>query len=149
MIIYNAQPVRFIGHLICYHWDIPRRNEDILMKMKDIDPKANTYSLPEFCQKYGTESACEQALFNLKWPKGYKCPKCGFDRKSESVKSEDSYTHGIPEKATQINVERCHPQSNRQHLKFLLWVCQVKCVNFFCFFIGGREDHRFLYLIKR
>jgi len=80
MIIYNAQPVRFIGHLICYHRDISRRNEDILMKMKYIDPKANTCSLLEFCQKYGTESACEQALFNLKWPEGYKCPKCGFDR---------------------------------------------------------------------
>lgn len=50
------------------------------MKMKYTDPKANTYSLPEFCQKYGTESACEQVLFNLKWPEGYKCPKCGFDR---------------------------------------------------------------------
>ncbi len=79
MIIYNAQPVRFTRHFTCYHRDIPRRNEDILMKMKYIDPKANTYSLPEFCQKYDTESACEQALYNLKWPEGYTCPKCGFD----------------------------------------------------------------------
>lgn len=44
---------------------------------KCIDPKANTYSLIEFQSKYGTEESCEQALFQLKWPEGFKCPKCG------------------------------------------------------------------------
>ena len=44
---------------------------------KYIDPKANTYSLIEFQSKYGTEESCEQALFQLKWPEGFKCPKCG------------------------------------------------------------------------
>lgn len=34
-------------------------------------------SLIEFQEKYGTESACEQALFRHKWPNGFKCPKCG------------------------------------------------------------------------
>ena len=45
---------------------------------KYIDPKANTYNLVEFQSKYGTEESCEQALFHLKWPEGFKCPKCGF-----------------------------------------------------------------------
>ena len=45
---------------------------------KYTDPKANTYSLVEFQSKYGTEESCEQALFQLKWPEGFKCPKCGF-----------------------------------------------------------------------
>lgn len=45
---------------------------------KYTDPKANTYSLIEFQSKYGTEEACEQALFQLKWPDGFKRPKCGF-----------------------------------------------------------------------
>ena len=45
---------------------------------KYIDPKDNTYSLVEFQSKYGTEESCEQALFQLKWPEGFKCPKCGF-----------------------------------------------------------------------
>lgn len=44
---------------------------------KYIDPKANTYSLIEFQSRYGTEQACEQALFQLKWPGGFKCPICG------------------------------------------------------------------------
>lgn len=44
---------------------------------KYIDPKANTYNLIEFHSKYGTEESCEQALFRLKWPDGFKCPNCG------------------------------------------------------------------------
>ena len=42
-----------------------------------VDPKANTYSLIEFQSKYGTEESCERALFQLKWPDGFQCPKCG------------------------------------------------------------------------
>lgn len=44
---------------------------------KYIDPKTNTYSLIGFHSKYGTEKSCEQALFQLKWPDGFKCPNCG------------------------------------------------------------------------
>ncbi len=44
-----------------------------------IDPKANTYNLIEFQSKYSTERACERALFQLKWPDGFICPKCGFN----------------------------------------------------------------------
>ena len=43
------------------------------------DPKANTYSLFEFTQQYGSNEACEQTLFQLKWPNGFCCPKCGFN----------------------------------------------------------------------
>lgn len=46
---------------------------------KYVDPKANTYSLIEFQSKYSTDVSCEQALFQLKWPNGFKCPKCGSD----------------------------------------------------------------------
>ena len=46
---------------------------------KYVDPKANTYSLIEFQSKYSTDASCEQALFQLKWPNGFKCPKCGSD----------------------------------------------------------------------
>ena len=28
---------------------------------------------------YGSEESCEQALFRLKCPNGFKCPKCGFN----------------------------------------------------------------------
>lgn len=34
-------------------------------------------NLIDFQKRYGTEEACEQALFRHKWPNGYICPKCG------------------------------------------------------------------------
>lgn len=43
---------------------------------KYINPKINTYSLPEFQKKYGTEVDCEKALFSLKWHNGFVCSKC-------------------------------------------------------------------------
>jgi transposase-like protein len=33
-------------------------------------------SLSDFMHSYGTESQCEQALFNARWPKGFSCPQC-------------------------------------------------------------------------
>lgn len=41
------------------------------------DPKGNAVSLLDFSNKYHNEDACERALFDLKWPKGFSCPKCG------------------------------------------------------------------------
>lgn len=36
-------------------------------------------SLFEFQEKYGTEQQCRDALFDLRWPKGFVCPACGYD----------------------------------------------------------------------
>jgi ISXO2-like transposase domain/Transposase zinc-ribbon domain len=36
-------------------------------------------SLAEFIERYGSEEACEQALFNSRWPQGWCCPRCGCD----------------------------------------------------------------------
>ena len=33
-------------------------------------------SLPEFLRAYGTEGACESALFTARWPTGFECPGC-------------------------------------------------------------------------
>ena len=43
---------------------------------KYINPKIDTYSLPELQNKYGTEADCEKALFHLKWKNGFVCSKC-------------------------------------------------------------------------
>ena len=37
-------------------------------------------SLHEFISKYGTEAQCYKALYNWRWPSGFKCPECGHDR---------------------------------------------------------------------
>lgn len=33
-------------------------------------------SLPEFFSRYGTEQQCEAALIALRWPDGFRCPRC-------------------------------------------------------------------------
>lgn len=34
-------------------------------------------SLPEFLKQYGTHEQCHSALYNWRWPNGFKCPECG------------------------------------------------------------------------
>ena len=36
-----------------------------------------TFSLRHFQKKFGTEKACQEQLFRLRWPEGFKCPRCG------------------------------------------------------------------------
>lgn len=33
-------------------------------------------SMPEFLKDYGTEAQCEQALEAVRWPTGFRCPRC-------------------------------------------------------------------------
>ena len=33
-------------------------------------------SMPEFLQGYSTETQCEQALEAVRWPNGFRCPRC-------------------------------------------------------------------------
>jgi len=37
-------------------------------------------SLADFIKSYGTEQQCFDALFALRWPKGFQCPHCGYDK---------------------------------------------------------------------
>ena len=37
-------------------------------------------SLPEFLALYGTVVQCEQAVFEARWPKGFRCPSCGYHK---------------------------------------------------------------------
>lgn len=34
-------------------------------------------SIPEFLAQYGTETQCEAALERVRWPDGFRCPRCG------------------------------------------------------------------------
>jgi hypothetical protein len=33
-------------------------------------------SVPEFLQLYGTETQYEEALAKIRWPNGFRCPRC-------------------------------------------------------------------------
>ena len=39
--------------------------------------KQEPVSFFEFTQKYSDEDVCREHLFHLRWPSGFKCPKCG------------------------------------------------------------------------
>jgi hypothetical protein len=34
-------------------------------------------SMFEFLDRYGTEQQCEDAVFAMRWPDGFVCPRCG------------------------------------------------------------------------
>ncbi len=38
------------------------------------------FNMSAFKQCYGTEDKCREALFNTRWPDGYHCPKCGYNK---------------------------------------------------------------------
>ena len=44
---------------------------------KVLKKRKNDLSFPEFQEKYSTEEACRNYLFQKRWPKGFICPKCG------------------------------------------------------------------------
>ena len=37
-------------------------------------------SLEEFQERFSTEEGCLEHLFRMRWPEGYRCPRCGHDR---------------------------------------------------------------------
>lgn len=41
-------------------------------------------SLQDFEKKFGTEEQCREYLFKLRWPNGYRCPKCRCDKAWET-----------------------------------------------------------------
>lgn len=57
-------------------------------------------SLPEFLEKYGTEEACRDALFKMRWPEGFRCPECGH------------HSHCELKSRPLIQCNRCHHQTS-------------------------------------
>jgi len=57
-------------------------------------------SLPAFLEKYGTEEACQQALYKLRWPDGFRCPECGH------------HSHCQLKSRALIQCNRCHHQTS-------------------------------------
>ena len=40
--------------------------------------RQETINFQEFQEKFNTEEACREYLFELRWTNGYECPKCGY-----------------------------------------------------------------------
>ncbi|MCK4729458.1 MAG: IS1595 family transposase [Desulfobacterales bacterium] len=37
-------------------------------------------TLLDFEERFGTEAACREYLFQFRWPEGFRCPQCGYQR---------------------------------------------------------------------
>ncbi len=57
--------------------------------------------LDQFIQKYGTEAQCKVELEKMRWPEGFKCPKC------------ESTSHCVVwhRKVKTFQCNRCHAQA--------------------------------------
>ena len=58
--------------------------------MKSAKYKEKPMSFMEFSEKYATEEACREKMFEAKWPDGFVCPKCG-GRKCCFITSRNAY----------------------------------------------------------
>jgi len=45
--------------------------------MKSAKYKEKPLSFMEFAEKFSTEEACRERVFQARWPEGFVCPKCG------------------------------------------------------------------------
>ena len=44
-------------------------------------------TLLEFEERFSTEDACREYLFQLRWPNGFRCPQCGYEKAWPIVKA--------------------------------------------------------------
>jgi len=58
--------------------------------MKSAKYKGKPMSYMEFAEKYATEEACREKMFQARWPEGFICPKCG-GRKCCFITSRNAY----------------------------------------------------------
>lgn len=78
----------------------------------------STMSIAEFQSKFDTEEKCREALFKLRYPKGFICPKCG-NNEYYFINTRGRY-----------QCRKCHHQSSvtsktvmdRTHLKLSIWL---------------------------
>lgn len=62
--------------------------------------KGKELNLLDWQKHYGTEEACAQALFQQRWPEGFRCPHCGHD-----------HGYGITPRHS-WECSRCHKQTS-------------------------------------
>lgn len=47
-------------------------------------------SLTDFMAEYGDEQQCRSFIFQARWPQGFCCPECGYDKFCE-IKSRKCF----------------------------------------------------------
>ena len=69
-------------------------------------------SLPRFLATYGTEEQCQQALFKMRWPQGFRCPKCGREYCSMPCRVASPAVSGYRSQLAWFR--RCFPRAHRE-----------------------------------
>ncbi|TKT83818.1 transposase, partial [Dyadobacter frigoris] len=54
-----------------------------------MEKRFKSLSLFEFQTRFPDEDKCREYLANLKWEKGYKCPKCGHEKYCSGINKFD------------------------------------------------------------
>lgn len=100
--------------------------------------------LPEFIEKFGSESQCELHLASLKWAEGFKCPKCGGIHFSEFRRRNRLY----------LQCSKCHHQASLTagtlfhgtHLSLKKWFLALYLVSEAKTQLSALELHRLIHV---
>ena len=74
-------------------------------------------SIGGFMEAYGTEEKCRTALFALRWPQGYSCPRCGHGKYCSLSRGKQYQCHGCHHQ-TSLTAETIFHQT---HLPLTKW----------------------------
>jgi len=78
----------------------------------------------EFSEKYATEEACREKLFAMRWPEGFKCPKCGCEE-YHYLRTRGTYQCKACKHQTSLIVGTV---MERSHLKLKIWFWAIYVV---------------------
>lgn len=67
-----------------------------------LSTKAPT-NLHEFTSRFSTEEACAEYLFELRWPKGFVCPRCGTNH-GRQIRSRAKIEYANPSCRYQVSI---------------------------------------------
>jgi len=92
--------------------------------MKSAKYKGKPMSFMEFAEKFSTEEACRQRVFEARWPEGFVCPKCG-GRKCCFVASRNAYQCN---KCKHRTTPRVGTLMEDSHLPYKTWLWAIYLV---------------------
>ena len=66
-------------------------------------------TLEEFEGRFVTEQACREYLMQLRWPRGFACPRCGGQRARPSVVAQSKCPLSRPIEMSPLDQDRGRP----------------------------------------
>jgi len=95
------------------------------MNKKVLKKRRRDLPIIKFQEKYGTEKACREYLFQVKWPNGFICPKCGY-REYYSIERSGIYQCAQCKKQTSLTAGTL---LHRSHLPLIKWFWAIYLIS--------------------